>query len=93
MTTQAMLNKYLKDGWVMIGRVGNTVQLRKPKNNPSCLFFVFWLCIRCGQLNDNPFTLLCDDCHLDDEYHVSEQRKLENDHLSEISYARFGGAQ
>ena len=51
------------------------------------------LCIRCGQLNDNPFTILCDDCHLDDEYHTSETRKLENDHFAEVTYARTGGAQ
>ena len=48
------------------------------------------LCIRCGQINDNPYTLLCDDCRLDDEYHTSETRKLENDHFAEVNYARNG---
>ena len=48
------------------------------------------LCIRCGELNDCEFQLLCDACRLNDEYHVSETRQLENDHLAEISFARMG---
>jgi hypothetical protein len=42
-TMEQAVQNYLGQGYVMVGTYGKTVQLKKPKGNPSCLLVIILL--------------------------------------------------